>query len=66
MTVNSIQGSDLYSSAITSDVQPGNAMGKEAEREVVYWMPYGEWVARHQTEDAPAAIEACVRGPREG
>jgi flagellar basal-body rod modification protein FlgD len=30
MTVNNIQGSDLYSSALASDVQPGNAMGKDA------------------------------------
>jgi flagellar basal-body rod modification protein FlgD len=30
MTVNSIQGSDLYSSAIASDVPPANALGKDA------------------------------------
>jgi flagellar basal-body rod modification protein FlgD len=30
MTVNSIQGSDLYSSSIATDAQPQSAMGKDA------------------------------------
>ena len=28
----------------------GIALDKEAEREVVYGMPYADWVAQHQTE----------------
>ena len=27
----------------------GISLGKEAAREIVYGMPYAEWVARHQT-----------------
>ena len=36
----------------------GIAMGKEEAREIVYGMPYDEWVARHQTEASPAARAA--------
>jgi hypothetical protein len=44
----------------------GVEMGKDEAREVVYGMPYGEWVARHQTEATPAARAAFERGPGEG
>jgi len=33
----------------------GIAMSKDAAREIVYGMPYAEWVARHQTEASSAA-----------
>jgi hypothetical protein len=48
----------------------GIAMDKEAAREIVYGMPYADWVARHQTpaDDAKtAAFEVAFRenvGPR--
>lgn len=43
----------------------GIEMTKDAAREVVYGMPYGEWVARHQTEAgeaAKAAFERVMKG----
>ena len=49
----------------------GITLGKEAAREIVYGMPYAEWVARHQTEASPeqrAAFDTAFRenvGPRE-
>lgn len=49
----------------------GIAMTKDQAREVVYGMPYSDWVARHQTE-ADAAKQAAFAkafaenvGPRE-
>lgn len=36
----------------------GIAMGKEEAREIVYGMPYAEWVARHQVEATPEARAA--------
>ena len=36
----------------------GVAIGKEAAREVIYGMPYAEWVAKSQT-DADAAKKAA-------
>ncbi len=33
----------------------GIAIGKAEAREIVYGMPYDEWVARHQTEASPEA-----------
>jgi hypothetical protein len=36
-------------------------MGKDEAREIVYGMPYAEWVARHQTEASPAAQAAFDR-----
>ena len=36
----------------------GVAMSKDEAREIVYGMPYAEWVARHQTETAPEARQA--------
>ena len=39
----------------------GLALDKDASREIVYGMPYGEWKARYQTEATPeqaAAIKA--------
>jgi hypothetical protein len=44
----------------------GLAIGKEEAREIVYGMPYDEWVAHHQKEASPAAREAFARGPQEG
>jgi uncharacterized protein len=41
----------------------GLAITKEAGREVVYGMPYAEWVARHQTE-ADAAKQAAFAASR--
>ena len=43
----------------------GLAIGKEEAREIVYGMPYDEWVERHQEEASPAAREAFARGPQE-
>jgi hypothetical protein len=42
----------------------GIAMDKEAAREIVYGMPYADWVARHQTpadEAKRAAFAAAFR-----
>lgn len=51
----------------------GIEMTKDQAREVVYGMPYPDWVAKHQTEaDAPrkAAFEVAFRenvtGPKSG
>src|SRR3954462_2365029 len=33
----------------------GIALGKDDAREIVYGMPYAEWVARYQAEAAPDA-----------
>jgi hypothetical protein len=38
----------------------GIALSREEGREIIYGMPYGDWVARHQTEadaDKKAAFE---------
>lgn len=48
----------------------GIAMDKETAREIVYGMPYADWVARHQTpadEAKKAAFEVAFRenvGPK--
>ena len=42
----------------------GLALGKEASREIVYGMPYADWVAAHQRESTPdqrIAFEASFR-----
>ena len=36
----------------------GTPMSKEEAREIVYGMPYAEWVAHHQTEASPGAAAA--------
>ncbi len=36
----------------------GLPMSKDEAREIVYGMPYAEWVARYQTEASPGAREA--------
>ncbi len=33
----------------------GVALDKEAAREIVYGMPYSDWIARYQTEASPGA-----------
>ncbi len=33
----------------------GIALSKDAAREIVYGMPYSDWVAAHQTEASPEA-----------
>ncbi len=33
----------------------GVAIDKDTAREIVYGMPYAEWVSKHQTEAAPEA-----------
>ena len=49
----------------------GIALTKDAAREIVYGMPYADWVAQHQTEASPeqkAAFEVAYTenvGPRE-
>ncbi len=49
----------------------GITLGKEAAREIVYGMPYADWVAQHQREASPeqrAAFDSAFRenvGPRE-
>jgi hypothetical protein len=40
--------------------EKGIQMSKDEAREVVYGMPYADWVARHQTE-ADAAKQAAFR-----
>jgi hypothetical protein len=37
-------------------------MGKDEARQIVYGMPYGEWVARHQNEATTEARAAFARG----
>lgn len=41
----------------------GVAIGKDEAREIVYGMPYADWVARHQTE-ATADQLACFASSR--
>jgi hypothetical protein len=41
-------------------VERGIAMSKDEAREVVYGMPYAEWVAQHQTE-ADTAKQAAFQ-----
>ena len=36
----------------------GIEIGKDEAREIVYGMPYSDWVARHQTEASPKAKAA--------
>jgi hypothetical protein len=51
--------SDWYREAA---LERGLDMGKEAAREAVYGMPFGEWKAKHQREATPeqlAAFEAA-------
>jgi uncharacterized protein len=36
----------------------GIALSKDEAREIVYGMPYSDWVARHQTEASPKAKTA--------
>lgn len=43
----------------------GIAMGKAEAREIVYGMPYDEWVANHQTEAGPETRAAFERTSRE-
>ena len=49
----------------------GITLGKEAAREIVYGMPYAQWVAQYQTESTPdqrAAFDTAFRqnvGPRD-
>jgi hypothetical protein len=35
----------------------GMELGKEAAREIVYGMPYSDWIARYQTVAGPGANE---------
>ena len=42
----------------------GIALGKDAAREIVYGMPFGEWKAQHQKDATPeqlAAFEAAQK-----
>ena len=41
----------------------GIALGKEAAREIVYGMPYAEWVAKHQFEAGPEAMLGARSAP---
>ena len=43
----------------------GVEIGKDEAREIVYGMPYTDWVARYQTEASPAARAAFSIEPRE-
>jgi hypothetical protein len=36
----------------------GEALGKDAAREIIYGMPYAEWQAKHQTEASPEKLAA--------
>ena len=44
----------------------GIAMNKGEAREIVYGMPYEEWVGRHQAEATPEAKATFAAGNREG
>lgn len=53
--------SDWYREAAEAD---GIEMTKDAAREIVYGMPYGDWKAKHQTEATPeqqAAFKAAQK-----
>jgi hypothetical protein len=41
--------------------ESGIELDKEAAREHVYGMPYGEWKAKYQTEATPAQAEALAK-----
>lgn len=38
--------------------EKGEALGKDAAREIIYGMPYAEWQAQHQKEAAPETLAA--------
>ena len=40
----------------------GVVLDKEAAREIVYGMPYADWVAAYQTEARPEAKEKFAKG----
>ena len=40
----------------------GIAIGKDEAREIVYGMPYVDWVSRHQTEATPEAKATFAKG----
>ena len=53
--------SDWYREAA---IERGLDMGKDAAREAVYGMPFGEWKAKHQQDATPeqlAAFEAAQK-----
>lgn len=53
--------SDWYREAA---IERGLDMGKDAAREAVYGMPFGEWKAKHQRDATPeqlAAFEAAQK-----
>ena len=41
--------------------EAGEALSKDAAREIVYGMPYEEWRAKHQTEATPEQQAAFER-----
>ncbi len=43
----------------------GITLTKDAAREIVYGMPYGDWVARHQTAAGPEKLAAFDTAFRE-
>lgn len=47
--------SDWYRDAAA---ERGIDMGKDAAREAVYGMPFGEWKAKHQKDATPAQLAA--------
>jgi hypothetical protein len=40
----------------------GLTLGKDEAREIVYGMPYADWVAAHQTEASPEAKVKFTQG----
>jgi uncharacterized protein len=45
--------------------EAGLAMDKEAAREAVYGMPFGEWKSRYQPEATPEQLAAFERARKE-
>lgn len=45
--------------------EKGIEMSKDAGREIVYGMPYADWVAQHQTEASPAQKAAFDAAPKD-
>ncbi len=53
--------SDWYREAAE---QNGEALTREAAREIVYGMPFDEWKAKYQTEATPEQIAAMAKAKK--
>jgi hypothetical protein len=52
---------DWYRDAAT---ERGIALGKDAAREAIYGMPFGEWKAQYQKDATPEQLEAFAQSTK--